>query len=284
MGEKTGIAWTHHSFNAWVGCSAVGEGCKFCYAERLVIDRLGKDFATRWRTSATNWKDPLRWDRAAAAAGERHRVFTLSLGDVFDNQVPDDWRVGPGGLFPLIKATPNLDWQLVTKRIGNAAKMLPADWGAGYPNVWLIATVCTQAEFDRDVPKLLATPARTYGLSIEPQLEAIDAREFLWRDVRPDEEIPGYVIGLDMPLITPRERTWIITGGESGKVVGQARPYRLAWTRSLLAQGREARAPIFVKQLGANSPDSGVLRGKGDHPEEWPADIRVQQFPAALEA
>lgn len=47
----------------------------------------------------------------------RARVFCASLADVFDNEVPDQWR---DELFGLIAATPNLCWLVLTKRIGNA--------------------------------------------------------------------------------------------------------------------------------------------------------------------
>jgi hypothetical protein len=43
---------------------------------------------------------------------------------VFDNEVEPSWRTD---LWALIRATPHLWWKLLTKRIGNAAKMLPPD-------------------------------------------------------------------------------------------------------------------------------------------------------------
>ncbi|HWH74578.1 MAG TPA: DUF5131 family protein, partial [Methylibium sp.] len=50
------------------------------------------------------------------------------------------------------------------------------DWRAGRPpaNVWLGATVVNQKEADRDIPKLLAVPARVRFLSIEPMLGPIE--------------------------------------------------------------------------------------------------------------
>jgi protein gp37 len=72
-----------------------------------------------------------------AEHGRRQRVFCASLADVFDNQVDPAWRAD---LFDLIRACDELDWQLLTKRPQNIRKMLPADWGDGYPNVWLGTT------------------------------------------------------------------------------------------------------------------------------------------------
>ncbi|MCV4733177.1 phage Gp37/Gp68 family protein, partial [Escherichia coli] len=42
------------------------------------------------------------------------------------------------------------------------------------PNVWLGATICNQAEADRDIPKLLSTPAAVRFLSVEPMLGDIE--------------------------------------------------------------------------------------------------------------
>src|ERR1700693_3614678 len=78
---------------------------------------------------------PYRWDREAAAAGERCRVFCMSLRDFWDNQVPDEWRTDP---LTMIRQCRNLDWLILTKRPQNILKLLPPDWGLlGWPNVWL---------------------------------------------------------------------------------------------------------------------------------------------------
>jgi protein gp37 len=76
----------------------------------------------RRRTSAANWKQPYKWNNAAPMSGRRQRVFCASLADVFDNQVPQEWRAD---LFAMIRETPNLDWLLLTKRPQNIRKMLP---------------------------------------------------------------------------------------------------------------------------------------------------------------
>jgi len=91
------------------------------------------------------------------------------MADVFDHQVDQALR---NRLWSLIARTPNLEWLILTKRIGNAPKMLPADWGGGYPNVWLLMSV-DQIALERDAAKLLAIPAVVHGVSIEPQLAPV---------------------------------------------------------------------------------------------------------------
>lgn len=287
MGENSNIEWTHHTFNPWIGCTKVGPGCDHCYAE--VWDSRGlQQKETRWgphaartRTSAANWRKPLAWDKAAAAAGARHRVFCASLADVFDNHasILPEWRAD---LWALIKATPNLDWMLLTKRPGNIAKKLPSSWGYGWHNVWLGCTVVNQEEAERDVPKLLAVPARVRFLSMEPLLGPVDLTA-----------IPhGYPIGnaptyqdalrgkLWMPAGTPTwaidpratvgDRTYVdlcaalalvIVSGESGP---GARPMHPDWPRQIRDQCVAAGTALFFKQWGEWKPLSQTEFGEDD--------------------
>lgn len=245
MAEKTGISWADATFNPWVGCTKVSPACDNCYAQTLVEGRFktaewgsGKP---RVRTSEANWRQPLKWNREAGATGVRKRVFCASLADVFDNEVDPAWRAD---LLDLIVETPHLDWLLLTKRIGNAHQMLinasgsAARWTAPQ-NVWIGATVCTQAEADRDIPKLLAIPAAKRFLSIEPMLGPIDLS--CWLDDGSNEfALSG---SLD----------WVICGGESGK---NARPMHPDWARSLRDQCAAAGAPFHFKQWGEWLHDS----------------------------
>lgn len=126
MSENSKIEWTDHTFNPFLGCTKVSPGCDHCYAENLMDTRLHKvvwgQHGKRVRTSAATWREPIRWNARHAeffaAHGRRQRVFCASLADVFDNAVDPAWR---GDLFRLIADTPNLDWLLLTKRIGKRA-------------------------------------------------------------------------------------------------------------------------------------------------------------------
>lgn len=89
MGQDSKIEWTDHTFNPWTGCTKVSPACAHCYAEawakRTGIVQWG-DSAPRRRTSEANWRQPLIWDREAAKAGVRRRVFCASLADVFEDR------------------------------------------------------------------------------------------------------------------------------------------------------------------------------------------------------
>lgn len=171
MGDTTGIGWTDSTFNPWWGCTRISPGCDNCYAATF-DHRLGQNYwdpkITPRMMSEQNWNRPLRWNREAQAAGVRHRVFSGSMCDVFDNKAPEGQR---GRLWALIRATPWLDWQLLTKRASLIERYLPADWGAGYPNVWLMVSVENKEHGLPRVDILRNIPARVRGLSVEPLLE-----------------------------------------------------------------------------------------------------------------
>lgn len=251
MSANSKIEWTDHTFNPWEGCQKVGPGCDNCYAESRNA-RFAGGTAINWgpaaprrRTSPANWGKPLAWNAAHgeffAQHGRRQRVFCASLADVFDNAVDPRWRAE---LFDLIDATPNLDWLLLTKRIGNVAAMLEDVAARQFDlerlhvpsardNVWLGATIVNQDEADRDIPKLLAVPARVRFLSMEPLLEQVTIF-----DLDGPIDVPD---GAESPL------HWIIVGGESGR---GARAMHPDWARSLRDQCAAVGVPFLFKQWG----------------------------------
>ena len=134
--------------------------CDHCYAEAQEDARYGRVEwgGPRRRTSEATRRAPYRWDREVATAGERRQVFCMSLGDFWDNQVPDEWRTEA---LNTIRQCRNLDWLILTKR-----KMLPPDWGPlGWSQVWLGKTVENMTEARRRMPILLRLPARVHWLS-----------------------------------------------------------------------------------------------------------------------
>ena len=195
-------------------------------------------------------------------------MFCASLADVFDNAVDPTWRED---LFSLIEATPNLDWLLLTKRIGNVWNMLPVpfDFDRLYPNVWIGATIVNQAEADRDIPKLLEVPARVRFLSMEPLLGPVDLGAACRR--------AGLHLGEALD--------WVIVGGESGP---GARPMHPAWATSLRDQCQNAGVPFLFKQWGegrARPQPSGLPGRYALAPREgWfganaPMPTAVDQYP-----
>lgn len=242
MGERTAIAWTDHTFNPWWGCRKVSPECANCYAEAWA-KRTGHNFSARRFFGDAHWNEPLAWNRAAAKAGERRRVFCASMGDVFDPEVDESWR---GRLWVTIEATPNLDWLLLTKRPHEAAWMMPAAWSVIRDRVWLGVTAGTQRSADERIPALIELDAAVRFVSMEPLLEPVEIDAERLNDI-----------------------DWIIVGGESG---AKARPMDIEWARAVHDDCRTAGVYFFAKQLGGH-PD------KRDRLEDWPEDLRVREFP-----
>ncbi|CAN5649014.1 phage Gp37/Gp68 family protein [soil metagenome] len=266
MSANSKIEWTDHTFNPWTGCTKVSPGCDHCYAEgwsQRAGAKVGKWGlgAPRVRTTATNWRQPLKWNAQAgefmAQHGRRQRVFCASLADVFDNAVDPAWRVD---LWQLIQDTPNLDWLLLTKRVGNVFGMLPDGWAfqsAPWPNVWIGATVVDQSEADRDIQKLLAVPAAKRFLSMEPMLGPVQLGlqcENWSDDITMDPETGARECckACDFTGIG-NAIDWVIVGGESGP---DARPMHPDWARSLRDECAAAGVPFLFKQWGEWLPIS----------------------------
>lgn len=263
MSQHTGIAWTDHTFNPWWGCFKVSPGCKNCYAESL-SSRYGHDV---WGPPATterrtfyeeHWAHPMKWQRAARAAGVRRRVFSGSMCDVFEDH-PTANDVRPM-LWELIRETPSLDWQLLTKRPENIRGMLPDDWGEGYDNVWLGTSVEDQERANERIPVLLEVPAAIRFLSCEPLLGPV-----LLNDVPP---LPNECA----PSASGRGIAWVIVGGESG---GKRRPMELSWLAQIVYDCRRGDVRVFVKQDSAFKSDQ---RGR------IPDDLWVREFPKSIAA
>lgn len=322
MSENTKIEWATHTFNPWIGCTKVGPGCDNCYAKADFEDRKHRVVwgagQARSRTSIANWKQPVKWNRhagimqnawahgvalhggnepACIAAGfikpQRPRVFCASLADVFDNAVDPQWRAD---LFALIVATPNLDWLLLTKRIGNVLPML-AEISHGtdeglmlvdlmpLPNVWIGATIVNQEEADRDIPKLLAVPAHKRFLSMEPLLSPVDIGSWIepWEECGYCCESFDFETGRSDQCPECGQSGCMSTGFGSdlrhdfdnvmGKmevpagpgihwvIVGgesgpNARPMHPDWARSLRDQCAAAGVPFLFKQWGEWKPIS----------------------------
>jgi protein gp37 len=305
MAEVTKIAWCDHTFSPWVGCAYIHTGCDNCYAEKMA-GRLGVAWGTggtRRRTAESSWRRMLSWDRAAARAGERRRVFP-SLCDPFEDR-PElvRWR---RDFFTLIDRTPNLDWILLTKRPENARRMWPWNHLPDSPvgteeqhhryNVWIVYSASDQQTLKAGLPHLLRCRdlSPVLGLSLEPLIGPIDLKLMTL-----DKLASG--LGMDQAKRMNWNKynpSWVVCGGESGP---RARPCDVAWIRSIIRQCREAGVPCFVKQLGSNVFDADltsdddfpddecwpegtvvdfhrvILRDpKGGDPSEWPEDLRVR--------
>jgi protein gp37 len=285
MGAKSKIEWTDATWNPIRGCTRISQGCYNCYAEAMAARFSGPgqpyegfaircDSGPRWTNKValveSELDRPLHWRRP-------RRIFTCSMSDLFHPAVNDQWLVR---VFCTILAAGEHTFLILTKRPERMQRWItehtPKIWhaagfGAAYgplPNVWLGVSVEDQKTFDERVRPVLLTPAAVRFISYEPALGPLDARNGFY--------IPNPVF--------PRQASldWVICGGESGP---GARPMHLNHAREVRDQCKAAGVPFFMKQVGRypvfdRDETRGFIRDrKGGDWDEWPADLRVREFP-----
>jgi protein gp37 len=234
---STAIEWTDETWNPWHGCRKIAPECDHCYA--AIFDSRGLHRAHagvardgEWtgkitRSPPSVWRAPFTW-----RAGKR--VFTCSMSDFWHEDVPLPWLKRA---LDIIEATPQLTYQILTKRPGNIARRLGA-LGRDLPqNVWIGVTIGHPQSLPLLKP-LRRTDATLKFLSVEPLLAPV---------------IPG----LDLDGIG-----WVICGGESGR---SARPCDLRWVRAVRDLCVAKGVPFFFKQWGRweNNP---TPRGRDREP------------------
>lgn len=168
------------------------------------------------------------------------------------------------------------------------------------PNAWIGASVEDQKWADIRIPALLDTPAAIRFLSCEPLVGPInfqpDDHTGHERDYDGGPEGGGYICldcSTDEQNVEwttqefPPGINWVICGGESGP---GSRPMDLSWAQSIVTQCRDAKVPVFVKQLGTAWARDWTTGGKtiaahgdrkGSEMAHWPAELRIREFPEA---
>lgn len=310
--SKTTIEWTEQTWNPVRGCSPVSPGCANCYAERqggrfcgsgrpfdgfVQIGKNGNrgphwtgkvDLIEHMLDIPLRTRKPTMW-------------FVNSMSDLFHEGLSDE---AIDRVFAVMALCPQHTFQVLTKRAKRMREYFGRQFVAGdvqiqandlraiyrvpfagdtmlrkFPftitpeealevsdvdrwplsNVWLGVSVEDQQRKSR-IDELRETPAAVRFLSVEPLLE-------------------------DIGTLDLRGVGWVIVGGESGP---GARPFDVAWARSIVRQCQSANVPVFVKQLGAHVIQGGERRikkdKKGGDPVEWPEDLRIRQMPTAVQS
>jgi protein gp37 len=251
-------------------CQKISEGCANCYAE-AINNNSYFSFASHLKYAGEapklelDRKELARWTRVR----ETKRVFVGSMTDIFGDWVPRDWH------FEMFDAAFNskLIFQFLTKR-PDIMLQACADWlnARGRDllpsNFWMGCTVENQRVVNERLPYLTQIPTFVLFVSCEPLLEEVCLGDYV------------------------NHLSWAIIGGESGK---GARPCQVDWMRSLVRQCRSAAngPAVFVKQLGSKPvfsesdypdhfPHFHLSNSKGGDIDEFPEDLRIQEFPLPL--
>lgn len=270
MAVHTGVDWSEAGWPVVVGCTKHDAACANCYAVNDVwrmahnpnpkVYQPMQGLVGRHRNGRLNWTGdvhclterldwPMKWKQP-------RRVFVSPLGDLFHPEVPDEfikqvfWMMGHQATWH--------QYQVLTKWPERAQTLLNQMYGMNdpYPNVWLITSAGTQETLDKNLAELVQTPAAVHGVSAEPLLEPLDFTN--WFD--------------SYHMLS----WWVVLGGESGK---HARPAQKNWFTDIIEQCQRAQVPVFVKQLGKHLSHELGAKRKGSHPEEWPLELQVRDYP-----
>ena len=287
MGRNSKISWTHDTWNPWWGCTEVSEACDFCYArifaERKNVEgshirvKWGKD-EPRFHTSEHNWNELFRYNREARKTGSRRLVFTASMADIFDPEVPLEWFAES---FDRMLRCTDLDIMALTKRPqiirSRIAAALPEHAGTKldalaaygrafihegkpFPNIRFGTTI----ELQRYMPRLLSLcdlPAHLLFVSAEPMIGPLNFRRAIltpegWVDFLEgkryvtDPRKPGTLEGVIRVERLTNRVGQVIAGGESGEHSLKIRPMHPLWPLSIMQQCRGANSAFFFKQWG----------------------------------
>jgi protein gp37 len=238
--------------------------------------------------------EPLHWRKP-------RRVFVNSMSDLFHEALPDEAIDRVFAVMALSVHT----FQILTKRADRMRQYMesrsrsaeywkaavPRGWSLNsyhgirlvpfpLPNVWLGVSVENQEQADIRVPLLLQTPAAVRFVSYEPALGPVYMPGVSDCRCRGKDEF-AHKHYADLPNRCARcgcsgytNLDWLIVGGESGP---GARPFQLAWARSVRDQCRDAGVAFFYKQGG--HAHRCIHSAKGGHLECIPEDLRVREFP-----
>jgi protein gp37 len=310
--DGTKIQWAHvpgyqrgETWNPTRGCSRISPGCEACYAERHAgrFSAPGEPFhgfverKPKMVDGAPVLKrglpvlGPARWTRKVELMPHmldeplRTRIptsyFVNSMSDLFHESLTDEEIAA---VFGVMAACPRHLFIVLTKRAERMTQWF--EWMAagsaarvarGYmvgpqgqvvqwplPSVWIGVSV-ESPDYLHRLDELRKVPAAVRFVSYEPALA-------------------------DLERVNLDGIHWVIVGGESGP---GARPFNVVWARSIIGQCKAAGVACFVKQLGAVAMEDTPVVGrkykvgnvlalddrKGGDMSEWPADLRVREFP-----
>ncbi len=227
MSTGTQIEWATDTWNPIVGCSPTSRGCKNCYAmpiaARLGANRLTPHYAGT--AKVVNGRAVFTGHVARAPESvllrplkqrSPRRIFVNSMGDLFHENVPDDWI---DQVMAVMALAPQHTFLVLTKR---AARMRAyfANRSSGDPwaeaadqladmlglhdhpsvlepsdlpllNVWLGVSVEDQKTADERVPDLLNTIAALRWVSAEPLLGPVDLTRICLVPTKPGSDRAG---------------------------------------------------------------------------------------------
>jgi protein gp37 len=271
MGAKTGISWTHSTWNFIRGCSLISEECVHCYAMIMAarFSQKGGPYegiATRNKGGKPMWTGKIGFYedklRVPVSWQKPRLIFVNSMSDLFHENLEVEYI--RRGLDVMAEA----DWhiyQVLTKRASRMADVMSEmvltngrHLGKDpLPNVWFGTSVGLEKTAHR-IADLARTPAAIRFVSGEPLIGHVDWRKHL--------RVNG-----------KNAADWVIFGGESQT---GSRDLPVDSLREGIAVCKEYGIAAYNKQMGDNYARAHKLKDQsGSDIDEWEPEFRVQNFP-----
>ncbi len=234
------------NWNPWLGCRKVSAACKNCLMFLTQGERF-KNFGFQaihnpnniYRCKTT-WRKPLQFQKQAETTGHDVSCFVCGYSDFFLEEA-DSWRADA---WALIKNTPNVIYQIQTKRTDRIAANLPSDWGNGYPNVWIGASV----ELKRYFFRLDDLRSITCVLRYADNLGMLE-------DLMPELENQLDGIG------------WCVASGETGCGLIEPRPWNPDWARNIRDVCAKKSIPFWFSHVAGRGRKLSRLLDGREHNE-----------------
>ncbi len=293
--DSSGISWTDGTMNSLYGCSSCPDGCRRCYAvprvhRHCMNPRQNTDGRYDELTRVTKWtikngiEKPLKMIFTGRVLFDpkhlyqvlrnknRKMIFVNEFSDLFHNAIPMDVIIEHMQVF---REAQWHQFQVLTKRGMRFAEVNDAvlkELGEWPENLWMGTSVCRATPLDlKRIDQLGATHAKLKWISFEPWISDV---------VTPlRESVPDLA-----DRLTRNGIAWIVVGGESGPK-DDTDLMTLDDARYLVESGKAAGCRIHFKELGtALAIQRGVYgmgehRAKGGNEDQWPADLRIHEFP-----
>jgi protein gp37 len=262
--SQTRIEWADSVWNPVTGCTPVSAGCEHCYAARMAKRLAGRAGYPKKNPFAVTLhpdrlEEPYHWKKP-------RRVFVCSMGDLFHEDVPDDFifkvfevmsnaQFFFGHAFMVLTKRParmkniieqirlSIEEQKKPKLMPDGTRWHELHFTFPLQNIWLGVSAENQDAADERIPILLEIPAAVRFVSVEPMLGPIDMTQAIYGENPGPMSAFGHTDGFGYEA----NIQWVIAGGETGP---GARPIHPEWIRDLRDQCTIANVPFFFKSWG----------------------------------
>lgn len=156
-------------YSPWIGCKKFSRGCKNCYVHSALkkVKGLTKD---RWLLQTDDGRGLLRNTYTSNAD-----VFLCPFSDFLLPEA-DKWR---DSIWHHIKLRPDIKFLIQTKRVERFRDILPEDWGNGYPNVYLNATIDDPHTAELRLAALVDAPIHHKVIALTPMTAPMNVESAL---------------------------------------------------------------------------------------------------------